>query len=230
MTRSRVLITGFGPFPGVNDNVSGWLAERLAGVAGPESHAEVLPTAWQAVAVRAPRLLREMKPRLVLHLGLSQRSRLFRIERSAHNRVAARQDARGALPAAHMVLADGPARVDTRLPAAAVARHLRSHDLPALASSSAGSYLCNFLYYLSLDWARRHDRACDVCFVHVPPASKLSESELLRGGELILGYLLDHIERKESAPARAPLATSRFTPLPDPPPQRVRGIDAPSAK
>ncbi len=196
MTQTRVLITGFGPFPGVSENVSGWLAERLARSAAAShsaARAELLPTEWQEVANSAPRLLEDMQPRLVLHLGVSQRSRTIRVERSAHNLLAAREDARGALPVSLAVSADGMPRLDTNLPAAQVARHLRNHGLPALASSSAGSYLCNFLYYLSLDWAHRRDRACDVCFVHVPPATRLGETDLLRGAELILGYLLDHI-------------------------------------
>ncbi len=51
MARPRVLVTGFGPFPGVAENPSAWLAETLA--AEPpnfdaEFHARVVPTAWQA--------------------------------------------------------------------------------------------------------------------------------------------------------------------------------------
>jgi pyroglutamyl-peptidase len=206
MTRSRVLITGFGPFPGVSENVSGRLAQSLARCELPghssARHAELLPTEWEEVSNRAPRLLGDLRPRLVLHLGLSQRSQAFRIERSAHNRAAARLDACGALPQGRAIRARGAPRIDTRLPAAELAKHLRRHDLPAGASRSAGSYLCNFLYYLSLDWAARQDAACDVCFVHVPPPAALSETELLRGSELILCYLLDHIGEREAADRR----------------------------
>ena len=53
MARPRVLITGFGPFPGVPDNPSSWLAEALAAGAAAQAdaelHARVLPTEWQAV-------------------------------------------------------------------------------------------------------------------------------------------------------------------------------------
>jgi pyrrolidone-carboxylate peptidase len=71
---------------------------------------------------------------------------------------------------------------------------LRTQDLPAVASRSAGTYLCNYLYYLSLHWARGQNGAYDVCFVHLPPGPSqggpLSEAELLRGAELIMRYLL----------------------------------------
>ncbi len=213
MTRSRVLITGFGPFPGVSDNVSGRLAHGLACCKlpghSPATHAELLPTEWDEVSNRAPRLLDKVRPRLVLHLGLSQRAQAFRIERSAYNRAAAREDACGAIPRDRAIRAPGPARIDTRLPTVELAKHLRQHDLPAGASRSAGNYLCNFLYYLSLDWAGRQDTACDVCFVHLPPPAALSETKLLRGSELILCYLLDHIGEREAAERRlAALATA----------------------
>jgi pyroglutamyl-peptidase len=206
MTRSRVLITGFGPFPGVSENVSGRLAHSLARckLPGhcPVTRAELLPTEWNEVSNRAARLLDEVRPRLVLHLGLSQRAQAFRIERSAYNRTAAREDACGALPRGRAIRAPGSPRIDTRLPVTELAKHLRRNDLPAGASRSAGRYLCNFLYYLSLDWAGRQDDACDVCFVHVPPPTALSETELLRGSELILCYLLDHIGEREAADRR----------------------------
>ena len=136
------------------------------------------------------RLLDELRPRLILHLGLNTRARAFRIERSAHNLVAKKQDARGAFPLRSAILPRGLPRIDTPLPAARLAKHLRSHGLPAVASRSAGSYLCNFLFYLSLDWALRQEDRCDVCFVHVPPRTVLCETDLLRGAKLILDYLL----------------------------------------
>jgi pyroglutamyl-peptidase len=174
--------------------VSGWLAATLASskAASRHLHVERLPTEWEWVGREAHRLLNALRPRLVLHFGVSQRSRTFRIERSAHNRVAPRGDARGALPPARIIRRNGDARLETPVPAAGVARHLRDNGLPAIASASAGSYLCNFLYYLSLDWARGQQTQCDVCFVHVPPVTALTEIELLRGAELILSYLLDH--------------------------------------
>ena len=41
--------------------------------------------------------------------------------------------------------------------------------IPAAPSRSAGRYLCNFLYYLSLDWATRQEQSPAVLFVHIPP-------------------------------------------------------------
>lgn len=208
MRKASLLITGFGPFPGAPENVSAWLVERLAAAApssrlGCALHARVLPTEWAEVRTLGPTLLQRHEPRLILHFGLSGSARGFRIERSAHNRVGAKDDARGLRHAPGVVIEHGRERLDTALPAAGLAKHLREQGLPAATSSSAGSYLCNYLYYLSLDWAGRQARQSDVAFVHIPPGPRhggpLSEAELLRGADAILRYLLAHAEQRDVA-------------------------------
>jgi pyroglutamyl-peptidase len=192
----RLLLTGFGPFPGASENPSAWLVETLARSAPPldcSLHAEILPTEWNAV-LRAPALFNALKPRLILHFGLNRRARRFRIERFAHNHVMARADAAGALPTFGRVLPDGHDRLDSPLPAAKLAAHLQQQGLPAAASRAAGDYLCNFLYYLSLDWAGRQDTPCLAAFVHIPPESarggSFNRPELLRGAQTILRFAL----------------------------------------
>jgi pyroglutamyl-peptidase len=199
MAHPRVLLTGFGPFPGAAENSSAWLVQELAGKRqsshlGCDLHAEVLPTEWAEVARLGPGLVQHHRPRLTLHLGLHKRARGFRIERSAHNLIDLRADARGAVLNRRTIFDRSDGRLDTAIPAMQLARHLRAQDLPAVASRSAGTYLCNYLYYLSLHWARGQNGACDVCFVHLPPGPRqggpMSEAELLRGAELIMRYLL----------------------------------------
>ena len=217
----NLLITGFGPFPGAPENVSAWLVERLAATA-PSSHlgcefrAQVLPTEWAEVRTLGPNLLQHHEPRLILHFGLSHHARGFRIERSAHNRVGAKDDARGTRLMSGIILDHGQDRLDTELPAASLAKHLREHGLPAATSGSAGTYLCNFLYYLSLEWAARQAKRRDVVFVHIPPGPRqggpLSEAELLRGGDAILRYLLAVAEQRDgTAPSErsAPVLRSK---------------------
>jgi pyroglutamyl-peptidase len=148
-------------------------------------------------------LLQQHRPRLILHLGLSRNTKGFRIERSAHNVIDFREDARGSLPKMRSVLNQGSGRLDTAISPANLAKHLRAENLPAAASRSAGAYLCNYLFYLSLHWARAQEAPCDVAFVHVPPGPRqggpLSEAELLRGAELILRFLLTFVRNRDQA-------------------------------
>jgi pyroglutamyl-peptidase len=203
MAGPRVLITGFGPFPGVADNPSAWLAATLAGemqgLTG-TLQAEILPTSWESVAALTPSLFEALRPDIMIHFGLCQRAQGLRIERSAHNRITPRADINGALPASRSVLAQGPARLDARVPVASLAAHLRAHGIDAAVSRSAGRYLCNFLYYRALDWASRQDRPATALFVHIPQRSShggaCSDAELLRGGQETLRFVLDHAGRE----------------------------------
>jgi pyroglutamyl-peptidase len=197
MTKLRVLLTGFGPFPGVLENPSARLAEALATRSEGlecELHSQVLPTEWEAVATLAPALCETLQPHVMIHFGLSERAKAFRIERSAHNRTAPRTDARGALPSSGVILAQRPDRLDTRLPAGVFAAHLKARRLAAAPSSSAGRYLCNFLYYLSLDWSARQVTPPLALFVHIPlgyaQGGPFTEVDLLHGAQELLRLAL----------------------------------------
>jgi pyroglutamyl-peptidase len=212
----RVLITGFGPFPGAPVNPSAWLAEalpeRFSGVAG-ELHARVLPTEWEAVEGLARHLHEAIQPHVTIHFGLNQAAKGFRIERSAYNRASPRADASGGLPRDRVILARGAERLDTSLPASALSAHLQQRGIPAVSSRSAGRYLCNFLYYLSLDRAAHQHTAPVVLFVHMPPLARdgghLNEAMLLTGAEAILRFALAHADA-ETGSREAHLAPRRI--------------------
>ena len=194
---TRVLLTGFGPFPGTPDNASAWLVRSLAASsrAGAEVHAEVLPTEWTAVSHHAPRLLDTIAPRVALHFGVSPRATAFRIERFAHNATMARVDAKGAVPQSPGIVAVGAEHLSTTVDAGELSRHLTARGLRATPSGCAGRYLCNYLYYLSLHWAAQQPSPCMVAFVHIPPrpahGGPFSENELIQGGEEILRYMIE---------------------------------------
>jgi pyroglutamyl-peptidase len=205
--RPRVLLTGFGPFPGVPENPSGWLAETLAGCARAHDwdlHGVVLPTEWAAVAGLSPRLHAELQPLVTIHFGVSARSKGLRIERAAHNRADPRSDARGAKPDSHHIAADGAARLETRLPVTTLAARLRDHGHAARASHTCGRYLCNFLYYRSLAQTKRDGG--DALFVHIPltkaQGGALDQDALLHAGADTLRFVLEAAQTATPPPAR----------------------------
>jgi pyroglutamyl-peptidase len=151
----------------------------------------------------------------MIHFGLSRRAQGFRIERSAHNRLSVRADARGALPESRVILADGPDRHDTALPASALAAHLRTRGFPAATSRSAGGYLCNYLYYRSLDWATGQESPSVIVFVHMPPGPShggpLSEERLLHAAQETLRFVLAYAMRQAGQDPLVPrVGSARF--------------------
>ncbi len=213
MARPRVLITGFGPFPGFADNPSAWLVETLAKRQPQpefELHARVLPTEWEEVAL-IPRLYATLQPHVMIHFGVSERAAAFHVERSAHNRARA-ADARGTMPESRTIRANGPRRFDTPFHAAALAAHLRRSGLPAMTSRSCGDYLCNFLYYHSLEWAYRQGNVPAVVFVHIPPWTRKrgsSREALLYGGAETLRFVLGCANGQKPLKTRARPPISR---------------------
>ena len=85
MERPRILLTGFGPFPGVPTNPSAWLAETLAeGLPAPDLHGRIhvriFPTEWQAAGLVAD-LCETLQPHVMIHFGVSEHAKTFRLLR-----------------------------------------------------------------------------------------------------------------------------------------------------
>jgi pyroglutamyl-peptidase len=169
-TRPTVLLTGFGPFPGVPANASAEVVRRVVRRARrtfPELRfvAAVLPTEWR----RAPRLVAALheryRPVLALHFGVASETRSIRLETQAENVCRASPDAAGMLPTEASLCPDGPAKRHVTLDISALAEALEAGGWPCSISNDAGGYLCNAVLYKSLASA---DGRCAVGFVHIP--------------------------------------------------------------
>lgn len=164
---SRLLITGFGPFPTVPDNPSARLARRVAAsphlrrLLGHAPDCLVLETRYGALDTQlAPALAR--RPRAVLMIGVAARRSRVCVETRAVNRVSRLfPDVSGAVGRFLAFEPDGPAQ--RRSGAAAQVRvALKRAGLDAAASRDAGRYLCNASYYRVLA------TGCPAVFVHIP--------------------------------------------------------------
>jgi pyroglutamyl-peptidase len=172
--RTTVLVTGFGPFPGVPVNATMLLLPELSRPATklfPDVHFvfEVLPTEWSAGPRRLERLLAEVEPDLALHFGVSSRARGFEIEQRARNACATTPDASGALPTGAAIREGGTEHLPASLPVRHIVARLRQLGIPAFVSRDAGTYLCNAALYHSLVCAKDEGAAGRrVGFVHIP--------------------------------------------------------------
>src|SRR3954470_6431896 len=94
MTKSplRILITGFGPFPGAPHNPTMPLVARLLRLRRPafegvEMSGHIFPVTYRAVDRELPELVARRKPHALLMFGLASRTRHLRIESRARNAV-----------------------------------------------------------------------------------------------------------------------------------------------
>lgn len=204
----RILLTGFGPFPGVAVNASAILVSRLAGAVqqnwpSSEVRSDVLATEWESGPTRLAKLFDEFGPQVALHFGVSERARGFVIERTARNVRNLQPDACGAGAASACVLEGGADCLASTFPSEAIAAHLRSLGHAAALSDDAGTYLCNTVLYHSLYKAAAGGGAVITGFIHVPTdlgaaQSALSWQQAIDGGIEIVRRCLEEF-RQQSA-------------------------------
>ncbi len=172
----RVLVTGFGPFPGIEKNASEAIVRALSRFAawpGLEVATGVLPVAWADARTHARRAIAGFEPHAVLHFGVSRRAFGFEIETRAVNMSGLRQDAAGAIRPPKALVRAGKPVLKSTLPPLALLRALRTGGYPAELSTDAGRYLCNALFYWSLADAEANGRL--VSFVHMPALGAATE-------------------------------------------------------
>ena len=169
----KVLLTGFDAFGGAAVNPS-WLAvQALDGrsVAGHKIIAAQLPTAFAAANVELSRLLRAYKPALVICVGQAGGRDSISIERVAINiQDAGIADNAGHQPLDVPVVDGGPAAYFSTLPIKAMLQSLQEAGIRAEISQTAGTFVCNHVFYAlmhALASSRRANKPRGG-FVHVP--------------------------------------------------------------
>ncbi|MFM1816189.1 MAG: hypothetical protein RLZ98_2884 [Pseudomonadota bacterium] len=192
-TGQTILITGFGPFPGVPRNVSGEIAlaigrQAAIHLAAWRTEAAVLETEWGQGLARLRQLLDAHEPDIALHFGVSPFTGGFQIETIAHCSARAVPDAAGCLPADGAIFAAGR-DLPSSFPASDIVDRLIGEGLPASLSTDAGRYLCNAALHASLADAASCGRPSLRGFVHIPvelTEETLTFDDAVRGGLAIL--------------------------------------------
>ena len=164
-----VLLTGFEPFGGEDVNPS-WEAVRvLQGrrIGGHRIETRCLPVVFGASLDALRRALAETRPALVVCVGQAGGRRQLSLERVAINVDDARRpDNAGHRPVDAPIVAGGPAAYFSTLPIKRLVAQLRRAGIAAEISQTAGTYVCNHVFYGLMHALRR--RGVRGGFVHIP--------------------------------------------------------------
>ena len=164
----KILITGFQPFGGQSVNPAWEAVRKLPDVLGDKVlwKLEIPVTfggAFDAVEAKAA----EIDPDVILCVGQAGGRDAVTPERIAVNlQDASIPDNAGNQPVDLPVVADGANAYFTSLPVKAMAAAARALDIPCRLSCTAGTYVCNDVFYRLLH--RYRDTGKRVGFVHVP--------------------------------------------------------------
>ncbi len=167
----RILVTGFGHFPGARENPTALLMRALErhkarlARSGIDVALHILPVVYAAIGPRLRELAEAAAPDAILHFGLAARRKTFSVETRALNRVSLiHPDAAGASAGRRAIVPGAPFAAKATFPSARIAAALNRAGAKAAISIDAGDYLCNQTLYLSL--MAGHARA--VGFIHTP--------------------------------------------------------------
>jgi pyroglutamyl-peptidase len=199
----RILITGFGPFPGAPYNPTQPLVARLLRLRRPalgdvDLSGHIFPVTYGAVDGHLPELLTKHRPQALLMFGLASRTPYVRIETRARNAVTTLwPDAdhtrvrKGSIAGDAAAMTFGPHT-------AKLLRAASGTGIDVRASRDAGSYLCNYLSWRAIEATCGDGGPRLAAFVHVPPlardaarqrkgaAHRVTLEELVDAGEAML--------------------------------------------
>ena len=192
----KALVTGFEPFGGDRANPSFEVLERLPPRLGTLDVAtRSLPVIYGAALLALRQAIAETAPDIVLCTGLAGGRSELSLERVAINIDDARiPDNGGHQPIDQPVVAGAAAAYFATLPIKAAVRALREAGLPAVVSNSAGTFLCNHVFFgLMHEAANGRFRGG---FLHVPflpsqaakvpGAPSMALEQIVEGIEIIL--------------------------------------------
>ena len=190
---ATVLLTGFEPFDGRADNPSIEAVRTLArSWPGPERLVVAeLPVAYTRAGERLAELLASADPALALGVGLATGRRLLSVERLAVNLCDARiPDNDGHQPDAAPVTPGGPTALWSTLPVKRMVAAADEAGCPAELSMTAGTFVCNAVFYQLAGWAQGGRRRAG--FVHVPDSRTLAIDRVATGLGAALRTALAH--------------------------------------
>ena len=165
-----LLLTGFEPFGGEITNPSWQVAQALHGevLGGARVVAVQLPCVFGAALAALQAALQQHRPQLVLALGQAGGRCELTPERVAINVDDARiADNSGAQPVDRPVVPGGPAAYFSSLPIKAMVAALRAAGVPASVSQTAGTFVCNHVFYGLMHALQKHPGVRGG-FMHLP--------------------------------------------------------------
>jgi pyroglutamyl-peptidase len=198
----RILITGFGPFPGAPYNPTQPLVARLARLRRPaladvELLSHIFPVTYRAVDQELPKLLAKLRPQALLMFGLAARTAHVRIETRARNAVTMLWPDAAQTRVRKGSIGLGPDAMMFGPHTAKLLRSARATGIDARPSRDAGAYLCNYLSWRAIEAVDTDDHLQVAAFIHIPllarggaslrkGVSRITLEELVDAGEAML--------------------------------------------
>ncbi|MFM1951644.1 MAG: hypothetical protein RJA33_438 [Actinomycetota bacterium] len=159
-----ILITGFEPFGKSTLNPSGEIVKALQ---GENLVTAILPVVFGVASAQLKELIELHKPGAVICLGQAEGRKEITPERIAINLDDARiADNAGVRLTSTPIIENAPDGFFSTLPVQEIVTALKERDIPASISLSAGTFVCNHIFFHLQDYLKGVDVPSG--FIHVP--------------------------------------------------------------
>lgn len=199
-----VLLTGFEPFGGEEINPAWEVAKQLDGqvIGDYKIISKQVPTVFHKSLQVLQSYMKEIEPELVVCIGQAGGRPDITVERVAINVDDARiADNEGNQPVDVPIVEGGPVAYWSTLPMKATVKKLREEGIPASVSQTAGTFVCNHLFYGLMHMLAKEENEARGGFIHIPflpeQASShpgqpsMSLSTITKGIELLIRVVLE---------------------------------------
>ncbi len=192
----RVILTGFEPFNNSSLNPSQEVIRRITHKSIVAK--EVLPVTFSTASRKLIELIDLYQPDLVISLGQAEARSQITPEQVAINLDDAKiADNEGEILRERKIMDGGPDAYFTTLPIRRIVERLQSNGIPASISLSAGTFVCNHLFYRLQHYCKGGEILSG--FIHLPLMHEqadefpgrptMSIEEMVRGIGLVLDEL-----------------------------------------
>ena len=170
----KVLVTGFEPFGGEKINPAFLAVQRLPDqIKGVEVIKKEIPTAFYESREELGKYMRENQPDLVFCIGQAGGRAGITLEKVAINLCEAGiPDNNGNQPEDEPIVEGGETGYFTNLPLKAMKERIQEAGIPTSISYTAGTYVCNYLFYSLMDEISKSYPNTRGGFIHVPYATE----------------------------------------------------------
>lgn len=166
----KILVTGFDPFGGEKINPAIEAVKLLPKrIEAAEIIKLEIPTIFNKSAEVVKQAIIQEQPDYVLNVGQAGGRRALTPERVAINiNDGSIPDNAGYQPLGEPIQPDGPAAYFTQLPIKAMVAAIRQAGVPASVSNTAGTYVCNHIFYQVQYMRDKEFPNLKAGFIHIP--------------------------------------------------------------
>ena len=162
---ARLLVTGFGAFRDIKQNTSKLLLERIGKQSfnGLDLETRLLPVTFSGSSRKIKEAIKGFKPDILVMFGVAADANGFRIEKVAVNVANKSPNQRE-----KTVDPKAPAGYFSKFPMLRMEKRLRAQGIPANISYSAGTYVCNNVFFAAAHYIESKGLGTRYGFIHLP--------------------------------------------------------------